>query len=423
LTCITAITLFAALTTSLQLTAQGQPEQQQKEHLRYTVTDLGTLGGTFSQASGINNKGSVVGFATLAGDTAVHAFLWRKGVMTDLGTFGGPISVAISVNERNEVVGVSETNVTDPLGEDFCGFGDHLICLPFLWRAGVTTPLPTLGGDNGQAVDINNRGEVLGFAENATPDPGCAPPQVLHFEPVVWSKGRIQELPTFPGDPDGVASAINNAGEALLPTGNCASIGPPGGHDSVLQHGSLIDLGTLGGIPLAANDINNKGQVVGTLFAGGPDIEAFLWQNGVAVGLGTLPGDVGSVASAISGNGKVTGQSCDANGNCRGFLWQDGVMTDLSTLVPADSTLEFPDPLDINSRGEIVGLGVQKSTGELHAFLLTPSNGEVAGKSAAATEPGNISERPKVVLPENVRRALRQRLSRRYHIPGFGTPD
>jgi probable HAF family extracellular repeat protein len=92
----------------------------------------------------------------------------------------------------------------------------------------------------------------------------------------------------------------------------------------------------------------------------------------VASGLGTLPGDVESVASAINDNGQVTGQSCDAKENCRGFLWQDGVMTDLNTLVPADSALDLPDPADINSRGEIVGLGVRKSTGELRAFLLTP---------------------------------------------------
>ena len=417
-----AITLFTPLTIHAQLAVQDQ----QKAPPRYTVTDLGTLGGTFSQAFGINNKGSVVGFATLTGDTALHAFLWRKGVMTDLGTFGGsdtlPYSQATGVNDSDEVVGFSETSTPDPLGENFCG--DSLVCLPCLWRAGVMSLLPTLGGNNGAAVDINNRGQVIGFAENSTPDPTCIPPQVLHFEPVIWNNGKVQELPTFPGDPDGAASAINDVGQALLPTGNCTSLGPPSGHDSLLQHGTLTDFGTLGGSPLAANNINNKGQVVGTLVdATGNDLEAFFWQNGVASSLGTLPGDVTSAANAINDKGQVPGQSCDANGNCRGFLWQDGMMTDLSTLVPANSTLDFPDPVDINSRGQIVGLGFVQSTGELHAFLLTPSNGEAADESAASALSGNISERPKVFLPENVRRLIRQRPGSRYHIPGLQQPS
>jgi probable HAF family extracellular repeat protein len=175
--------LLAALAIPASLAAQGN-----KPNSRYTVTDLGTLGGTFSQAFGINNNGSVVGYATLNGDTALRAFLWRKGVMTDLGTLGGsdtlPYSQALNVNDRDEVVGFSETSTSDPLGENFCG--DSLVCLPFVWRAGVMTPLPTLGGNNGQAVDINNRGQVLGFAENSTPNPAC-PPQVLHVE----QKSRI----------------------------------------------------------------------------------------------------------------------------------------------------------------------------------------------------------------------------------------
>ncbi len=61
----------------------------------YTVTDLGTLGGTFSAGTGINASGQVTGYSFTTGDAAVHAFLWTpttpngaSGTLHDLGTLG-----------------------------------------------------------------------------------------------------------------------------------------------------------------------------------------------------------------------------------------------------------------------------------------------------------------------------------------------
>ena len=52
----------------------------------YTITDLGTLGGNYSNASGINNSGQVVGQSKLADNATKHAFLYSGGVMIDLNT-------------------------------------------------------------------------------------------------------------------------------------------------------------------------------------------------------------------------------------------------------------------------------------------------------------------------------------------------
>ena len=89
---------------------------------RYTVTDLGTLGGTFSIAYGVSNTGWVKGFATLPRERAEHAVLWGIGVKTDLGTLGGRNSFAYgTVNDSGDAVGASETSTKDPLREDYCG--------------------------------------------------------------------------------------------------------------------------------------------------------------------------------------------------------------------------------------------------------------------------------------------------------------
>ena len=55
---------------------------------RRRVQDLGTLGGSSSWASAINDSGQVIGSSYLAGDQNRHAFLYKDGKMTDLGTLG-----------------------------------------------------------------------------------------------------------------------------------------------------------------------------------------------------------------------------------------------------------------------------------------------------------------------------------------------
>ena len=53
--------------------------------------------------------------------------------MPGLGTPGleAPNSEAFGVNESGHASGLAETSMSDPNGEDFCGFGTHVICLGF----------------------------------------------------------------------------------------------------------------------------------------------------------------------------------------------------------------------------------------------------------------------------------------------------
>src|SRR6266536_1862644 len=54
------------------------------------MVDLGTLGGSCAFTYALNNRGQVVGQATLAGDETSHPYIWdRKRGIKDLGTLGG----------------------------------------------------------------------------------------------------------------------------------------------------------------------------------------------------------------------------------------------------------------------------------------------------------------------------------------------
>src|SRR5712692_7086139 len=67
------------------------------------MTDIGTLGGSGSQAHGINDFGEVVGQASTP--TSRDAFLYTGGKMTDLGALGAYCSAALRIKNPHEVVG------------------------------------------------------------------------------------------------------------------------------------------------------------------------------------------------------------------------------------------------------------------------------------------------------------------------------
>jgi probable HAF family extracellular repeat protein len=248
-------------------------------------------------------------------------------------------------------------------------------------------PLPTLGGPNGYAYGINDRGEVAGLAENSAQDPGCP---VHQFVPVVWKHGQPTALSTTaPGELYGMAQGINEKGQLSGASGVCSPLNPDYGLYVIPNHAMLWDadgtphelpgLGGIGG--LAGNHacaLNNRGQAVGhSLLPDNNTFHAVLWPDvNTNKDLGTLPEpyNAGSLALSINDSGQVVGTSFQSDLlTSLAFIWENDVMTDLNHLVsrnPSGLTLAFAT--SINDDGEIIGLGVT-STNEVHGFLAIPS--------------------------------------------------
>ena len=138
--------------------------------------------------------------------------------------------------------------------------------------------------------------------------------------------------------------------------------------DLLLGHGTGIQ----------ALDLNNHGQVIGfSDLQGDANFHAFLWTRETGMqDLGTVPGDVNSLAIGINDAGQIVGVSANASlTQYRAFLRQDGNLIDLNTLVPAGSPLYLATACKINAAGEIIGIAIDQS-GNFHGYLAVRKNSE-----------------------------------------------
>ncbi len=213
--------------------------------------------GRESVATALNNRGQVVGHYETAGKPR-HACIWdRTGRMMDLGTLGGIESLAFSINDRGQVAGVS--GVRGPAWQ------------AFLWDP--NTGMIGLGPDPRRMATfcrINNKGLVVGGFGSAKDQQAVS----------VWtSSGGLQRL-SAPRSAFPDVAGLNDAGQILVNTSRNGfrAFGRVffGKFASYLcdPNGGCVALGSHLAGPkrvayFNAADINNEGQIAGTLFLEG----------------------------------------------------------------------------------------------------------------------------------------------------------
>ena len=146
-------------------------------------------------------------------------------------------------------------------------------------------------------------------------------------------------------------------------------------HAFLYSGGKITDLGTLAGNFSYGEAINTAGAVAGYSVPAGGGYHAFLDSGGKMTDLGAY--NIDTVAQAINDSGVIVGQTygTDSAGSpfYHAFIYTGGRFQDLNNLIPAGSGYELTSATGINASGQIVATGYSSSTGQTHAFLLTPS--------------------------------------------------
>jgi probable HAF family extracellular repeat protein len=311
-------------------------------------------------AHGLSDSGSAIGNLECANSTDLRAVVWDAAGFHMLSTLGGRSSYAFGISRDGAtILGAANT-------EEIAADGRY-VTPPVLWRSGKIVELETLGGPYGAAIAMDPRGAVVGACESAEIDPRVnrVPLHACRWSDSGGSPSDLGGLGGL-GGPDAEAIDVNKRGWIV----GWASTATPDSsldgfaHVAFLHDGSgTISLGTLGGDWSEAFAVNEAGEVVGQsetvpVDGDGPrGSRAFAWRSGVMRELGTIAGG-NSFAWDINGRGEIVGTSQVPVPGQRGLtvatLWRGGRVWNLNDLVDDLDGWTLGDATAIDDSGHIL---------------------------------------------------------------------
>jgi probable HAF family extracellular repeat protein len=229
---------------------------------------------------------------------------------------------ALDVNNRGEVVGFS-----------FATGQQHA----FRWRAGVYTDLHDVIAPDAlstAAEAINDRSTIFGSLTTS-----------FQNQAYRLRGGQVTQVEPVPGV-DTFASDINNRGQMIVIT-------TQGSGQTWFLDGENAE--QLPGLPgsdgMVGHAMNDRGAVVG-LSSVASQNHAVLWQSGTLTEIGLVPGADTSIAFDVNNRTQVIVNGL-VNGSSQAFLWQDGTFTKLPDVAPGQVNATGAE--SINDWGAIVG--------------------------------------------------------------------
>ena len=246
--------------------------------------------------------------------------------------------------------------------------------------------LGTLGGAGSEALGLNDRSQVVGWAKDVNG----------RTQAFLWEHGTLTGLGFLTNRwSNSVATAINNHGEIT----GYSSITATNEHAFLVHSNQLTDIGTLGGANSRGFDINDLGEIAGRADRPSNTIpQAFLWRTNHMIWIPTyLYENTNQYPTAlheceargISMKSQVCGftfyQPADAYGEDWGFVWSDlntnGTdeyyeMKVLGNMGTSNTWGSSSGAFGMNDIDQAVGWTYVSSVrSPYHAFRVTSSNG------------------------------------------------
>jgi probable HAF family extracellular repeat protein len=329
----TGNTLQAVLWYKGKMKDLGTPGLQGPNSQALGVNHWGQVVGEAQTTTPDPNGEDFCGFAGLglasSGTTCVP-FVWQDGVMHALPTLGGNNGLAYKINIWGAAAGTAENDTPDSTCPS--GSPQKLRFKPVLWKNGSPQELPTDPGDpDGSANAINDLGQAAGASGTCA---AFNPINANYFQPLhalLWEDGKAIDLGTLGGT--GLGSTPFNGIQAMDLNNRGQVVGSSDLQGDANFHGFLWTRETgmqdLGTVPGDANSlaigINDAGQVVGaSIDATLTNVRAFLRQDGKLIDLNTLvPAGYPLylfTACKIDAAGEIIGLALDSSGNFHGYL-------------------------------------------------------------------------------------------------------
>jgi len=246
-----------------------------------------TIGGsTQLTANDINDNGQVVGQFTDSSGVA-HGFVYEEDSFCRLDYPGGRATNILGINNLGQMVGMFATLTAT------CGF---------LYDRGKFSPPLSYPGAGNLTVPngINDRGEIVGVFQDATPGEHS-----FHCKAGTW------EALTYPNAAETAAEDINNSGQIV-----------GGFPDATGTHG-FVYLENVGvftppldhppSTVIALRGINNGGQIVGGYLDAQGHEHPFLYM-AKALHPILIPGAISASVNGINDRGQVVGNFQSARG-------------------------------------------------------------------------------------------------------------